>query len=86
MYLEGIRAINSSPEGQSFSLYTIASPSLDLGRSEVEKEMNGHNLRQKGIHLENVIIDNSYYVHPAEQFSGLLTCQVLKAVPELFDA
>lgn len=39
MYLEGIRAINSSPEGQSFSLYTIASPSLDLGRSEVEKEI-----------------------------------------------
>lgn len=32
-YLEGIKAINSSPEGQSFSRYTTVSPSLDLGRS-----------------------------------------------------
>lgn len=32
-YLEGIRAMNSSPDGQSFSLYTTDSPSLDFGRS-----------------------------------------------------
>ena len=34
VYLVGISTINSSPEGQSFSLYTMGSPSLDLGRSE----------------------------------------------------
>ena len=33
-YLEGMRAMNSSPEGQSFRRYTMLSPSLDLGRSE----------------------------------------------------
>lgn len=78
--------MNSSPEGQSFSLYTIASPSLDLGRSEEEKEIKRNKLRQKGIHLENLITDNSYDVHSGEQFSRLLTCQVLKTIPKLFDA
>lgn len=33
-HLEGMRAMNSSPDGQSFSRYTKGSPSLDLGRSE----------------------------------------------------
>lgn len=37
VYLEGISAINSSPEGQSFSLYTMGSPSLDFGRSDQER-------------------------------------------------
>lgn len=50
--LEGIRAINSSPEGQSFSLYTIASPSLDLGRSGVGK---GDNFK-KCIQLQMIVM------------------------------
>lgn len=44
-YLEGIKAINSSPEGQSFSRYTTVSPSLDLGRS-VKKEHDQHKQKQ----------------------------------------
>lgn len=38
IYLDGISARNSSPEGQSFSLYTAESPLADLVLSDDKKK------------------------------------------------